>query len=100
MIMKIGEYAEPKTIEHPGKWIGWVIKFRGFKQRDVAKEIKINPTQFSELCNGKRNITPSLAIKLESFLDYNYSAEEWMSFQIKYTLNELRNKSLKPPVLS
>ncbi len=55
---------------------------RGIKQKDFAKEISMPAPNLSELINGKRNVTVSIAIKLEQALGIPY--QNWMNLQNRY----------------
>lgn len=75
---------------HPGYHLKLEIKFRNLSKKKVAEELGIKPSHLSEIFSGKRNITPKIAIMLESILDY--SASRWLSLQNKYYLDRARKK--------
>lgn len=66
----------------PGTTIKEELVARGIKQKEFAAIIGMQPTHFSELINGKRNITPAIAEKLESILDI--PAKFWICLQAEY----------------
>lgn len=50
-----------------GEYIDALLSKRGYKQSDVAREIGVSRQLLSYVILGKRELTVSLAIKLESF---------------------------------
>ena len=67
---------------HPGNVLKKELKARGIKQKDFAKVIGMPAPNLSELINGKRNITESIAIKLEEALGIPF--QNWMNLQNRY----------------
>lgn len=57
-----------KLPTHPGSMIKEEIEARALKQKDLAKVITMSATMFSDLINGRRNITPEIALKLKKAL--------------------------------
>jgi HTH-type transcriptional regulator/antitoxin HigA len=53
---------------HPGTLLKAELEVRGMKQIDLARQLGIAKNVMSELVNGKGNITPELAVKLEEVL--------------------------------
>ncbi|HWZ23474.1 MAG TPA: HigA family addiction module antitoxin [Cytophagaceae bacterium] len=78
---------------HPGEFIKDELEARGLKQKDLCEKMKIAKNVLSELIHGKRNLTPLLALKLETALGTN--AEFWMKLQVHYDINLIRNKYKK-----
>jgi len=78
----------PFQATHPGKLIRDEIEARGLTQLKVAEVMDIAPNVLNEIINGKRNITPAIALKLENVFEIN--AEYWMRLQIKFEIDTLR----------
>ena len=73
---------------HPGEDLKDELEARGIKQKELAEAIKVQPNFVSEIINGKRNITPQLALKLQAALGIN--AAFWLGLQADYDLNLIR----------
>ncbi len=76
---------------HPGQVLSEIYMAElGFNQTDLAKRCGCSPRKINEIVNGKRGISPSFAITLESVLDT--SAQMWVRMQAEYDLWEARKK--------
>ena len=89
----------PNHLTHPGEILKDEIEARELSQAQLAKATGIAKSQVSHLLAGERNITPQLALKLESVLDIK--AENWLNLQNRYDyllsigkLKQLRNQQL------
>ena len=80
----------PGDVFHPGDYIKEEIETRGTSQQVLADKLHISKSEISLLIHGKRNITPSIAIKLEHALGID--AEFWMNLQIKYDIERLKKR--------
>ncbi len=70
---------------HPGEVLfGLYLEPGGITITDAAKKLKMTRAALSEIINGKRGISPKVAIKLAKAL--GGSAESWLSAQAKYDL--------------
>ena len=69
---------------HPGEFLREEIEERNILKKDVAKAVGILPHHLSEIFTGKRNISATLAVKLEKFL--GISSHYWLSMQMEYDL--------------
>ena len=77
---------------HPGKVLAEIyMKEMGFSQSALARKCGCSPRKINEIVNGKRGISPSFAIVLESVL--GISAEMWVRMQADYDLWEAREKA-------
>lgn len=72
----------PAMATHPGRILKKELQARGIKQKDFAVTIGMPAPNLSELIKGKRNITESIAIKLEEALGIPYT--HWMNLQNRY----------------
>jgi len=61
-------------------------------QSVLAKLCNCSPRKINEIVNGKRGISPSFAIILESVL--GTSAEMWVRMQAEHDLWEARQKAV------
>ena len=74
---------------HPGKVLAAVYMTEmGLNQTELAKRCGCSPRKINEIVNGKRGISPSFAIVLESVLWT--SAEMWVRMQAEFDLWEAR----------
>ena len=80
----------PGTLFHPGEYIKDELEARNLSQQQLAGLLQLSKSEVSLLVNGKRNISPAIAIKLEEAL--GISAEFWMNLQVKYEIDVLKNK--------
>ena len=77
---------------HPGKVLAEVYMAElGMNQTELAKKCQCATRKINEIVNGKRGISPSFAIVLESKI--NTSAEMWVRMQAEYDLWEARLKA-------
>ena len=77
---------------HPGKVLAEVYMSQlDLNQTALAKLCSCSPRKINEIVNGKRAISPSFAITLESVL--GTSAEMWVRMQAEYNLWEARQKA-------
>ncbi|MBX9853508.1 MAG: HigA family addiction module antidote protein [Cytophagaceae bacterium] len=79
-----------KDVFHPGEFIKDELEAREMKQQELTEKMGIAKNVLSEIIHGKRNLTPTLALKLESAL--GISAEFWMKLQVNYDINLIRNQ--------
>lgn len=79
------------NISHPGEKLKEILESKGISQKDFSQEIDIAYTQLNEIIKGKRNITPDIAILLETSLEEKeLDAEYWLNHQIKFNLEKSR----------
>ena len=77
---------------HPGKVLSEIYMTQmGLNQSALAKLCDCSPRKVNEIVNGKRGISPSFAIILESVL--GTSAEMWVRMQAEFDLWEARQKA-------
>ncbi len=81
-----------KIATHPGEVLKDEIEARNLVKSAVASSIGILPGHLSELFKSKRNISASLALKLEDLL--RISAETWLTLQNRYDLTMIKNEKL------
>ena len=76
---------------HPGKVLSEIYMAEmNLNQTNLARLCGCAPRKINEVVNGKRGISPSFAIVLESVL--GASAEMWVRTQAEYDLWEARLK--------
>lgn len=78
----------PARAFHPGVDIKDELEARDMPQGELAKNLGIKPSQLNEVINGKRNITPQLALLLEKAVGID--ADYWMNAQKQYELDKAR----------
>ncbi len=70
---------------HPGEVLwGLYLEPANMTITDTAKALGITRTALSEIVNGKRGISPKVAIKLGKA--FSCSASSWLGMQSKYDL--------------
>lgn len=83
--------SNPKPL-HPGQVLAEVyMKEMGLNQTSLANRCSCAARKINEIVNGKRGISPSFALVLESVL--GTSAEMWVRMQAEYDLWEARLKA-------
>lgn len=76
---------------HPGKVLSEIYMTEmSLSQTALATLCECSPRKVNEIVNGKRGISPSFAIVLESAI--GTSAEMWVRMQAEYDLWEARSK--------
>lgn len=75
---------------HPGELLAAELEARGITRSAMALKVGMYPSHFNDIVKKKRNITASIALKLEAAL--GIAAEVWMDLQTTYELHIERNK--------
>lgn len=76
---------------HPGQVLAEVYMAEmGLNQTSLARKCGCTPRKINEVVNGKRGISPSFALVLESAL--GTSAEMWVRMQAEHDLWAARRK--------
>ena len=65
----IANNLKPFQPTHPGEALKDELEYRGISQRGFAKEIGISYSFFNEMLNGKRPLSPELAMMMEAALE-------------------------------
>jgi addiction module HigA family antidote len=74
---------------HPGEFIREVyLEALKVSARSVAAKLKVSPSTFTRLINGKSSITPEMALRLSKTL--GRSPESWLALQNNYDLWQTR----------
>ena len=83
-----------KNPPHPGNVVLHdCIEPLGLTITDAAAALHVTHTTLSELVNGKRGISPEMAVRLE--LVFGGSAESWLVQQAQYELAQIRPQDFK-----
>lgn len=85
---------------HPGKTMKYLLLSIGKNQKWLSEQMGMSKVVISELINGKRNVTPAIAIAFEKAT--SFSADTLIKIQAEYDLfqervkedNELSNKTI------
>jgi addiction module HigA family antidote len=76
---------------HPGEFIREVyLEPLNISSRAVAAKLKVAPSTFSRLLNGKSNVTPEMALRLSVSL--GRTPESWLAMQNNYDLWQMRKR--------
>ena len=73
---------------HPGVLLKKQLQSASIKAKFVAEKIQVSNSQFGDILNGKRRITPKIALLLEQ--EFGYRAKEWVRLQADYELEHER----------
>jgi addiction module HigA family antidote len=69
---------------HPGKVVREFIEPLELSVTEAAKGLGVSHSSLSELLNGRRGISPEIAIRLSTA--FGGSAESWITQQAQYNL--------------
>ncbi len=89
-IRKFANELVPGNVFHPGEHLKDELTARGMSQQELVDALQISKSELSLIINGHRNITPMIAVKLETTLGIN--AELWMKLQSKYDIDLVKKK--------
>ena len=64
----IANNLKPYKPTHPGEVLKDELEYRGISQRGLAKEMGISYSALNEMLNGKRSLSPELAMMMEAAL--------------------------------
>jgi len=82
-----------KNPPHPGIVVLHdCIEPLGLTITDAAAALHVTRTTLSELVNGKRGISPEMAVRLEQV--FGGSAESWLLQQLQYDLSQMKPHSI------
>src|SRR5258708_19411997 len=83
-----------KNPPHPGGFVmRQCIEPLGLTITDAAAALGVTRTTLSELVNGKRGISPEMAVRLSKV--FGGSAETWLTQQAQYELAQVRVARIK-----
>ena len=73
------------SLKHPGDHLleTW-LKPRGLTQYRLAKQLHTETRRINEICDGLRNISPEMALRLAFF--FENEPRYWLDLQINYDL--------------
>lgn len=83
-----------KNPPHPGGFVlRQCIEPLGLTITDAAAALGVTRTTLSELVNGKRGISPEMAVRLSQV--FGGSAASWMTQQVQYELAQIPTQRIK-----
>jgi addiction module HigA family antidote len=90
-----GDQTMPmKNPPHPGGFVlRQCIEPLGLTIKHAAAAIGVTRTTLSELVNGKRGISPEMAVRLSKV--FGGSAESWLTQQAHYDVAQVRADRIK-----
>ena len=88
ILSRTGEQIEIAILLHPGEVLAGELAAREEVRSAFALRIGLYPSHFSNLLKGKRDISASIAVKLEEEVDI--PAEFWLGLQMDYDLQKER----------
>ena len=94
--MKTANKLTSYTPTHPGEVIKDEIEYRGISQKQLSEQIGVPYTMLNEILNGKRPVTPTIAILLEAALGID--AEIFVNMQTRYkvSITAIITQTIKP----
>lgn len=70
---------------HPGEMLlKEFLEPMGITQRELAEQIRVPYQRVNELINGRREVSPSTALRLAKF--FGVSADFWLNLQLRWDL--------------
>jgi addiction module HigA family antidote len=83
---------------HPGHFLRKLVEEHAVTQTQVAKHLGVQIGVINQICNGKRGISPAMAMKLS--MAFRTSPELWLNLQMAYELGKLskRVRTIRPLV--
>ena len=96
--MMIANNLKPFQPTHPGEVLKEELEFRGISQRGLARDLGISYSVLNEVLNGKRSLSPELAMMMEAALGVD--AAPLLAMQNEYDIlmaerNELFMEKLR-----
>ena len=89
-----GQTMAMKNPPHPGGvLLRQCIEPLGLTITDAAAALGVTRTTLSELVNGKRGISPEMAVRLSKV--FGGSAESWLTQQAHYDLAQIQSDRIK-----
>jgi antitoxin HigA-1 len=83
-----------KNPPHPGRVVLQVcIEPLGMSITEAAEALGVTRVTLSELVNGRRGISPEMAVRLSKV--FGASAEKWLTQQAQYDLAQVKADSIK-----
>ena len=83
-----------KNPPHPGGFVfRQCIEPLGLSITEAARALGVTRTTLSELVNGKRGVSPEMAVRLSKV--FGGSAESWLVQQAQYDLAQVRSDRIK-----
>ena len=79
---------------HPGADVARLCDRHNLSVTEAAARVGINRTGFSELVNGRRGVSPEMAVRLSKVFG-DRTAEDWMMQQTRYELAQVSAHRLK-----
>lgn len=88
----MGKYTLKRMPTHPGEILreDFMVPLN-LTQTELAKALKTTFRTINEIINGKRSISPEMALKLAKY--FRTSAEIWLNLQADYDLYKAGVKS-------
>ncbi len=84
-----------KSPFHPGMYLRQLLDEHEISQTRLARHIGVQIGVINQICNEKRGISASMAVKLSRAL--KTSPEFWLNLQTSYDLNRTDlNRQIKP----
>lgn len=77
---------------HPGAILKWELEKKNIKSSDLAKQLGEHKQTLSSIMKGKRNITPSLSIKLSKI--FHTEEDYFMLLQASYNVKSISKNHL------
>lgn len=70
---------------HPGAYLKEILEEFGLSQRRIAKDLGLPSVRISLIVNGRRPITPEIALRLGRYFGQN--PRYWLNLQSRYDID-------------
>ena len=70
---------------HPGAYLKEILDEFGLSQCRIAKDLGLAPVRISHIVNGRRPITPEIALRLGRYFGQN--PRYWLNLQSRYDMD-------------
>ncbi len=81
-----------KIIAHPGQVLRDILSSAEIAQTTLARHLHVPASYVNEICNGKRGLSPLMAVKLGRV--FGQSPEMWMDIQRDWELSRISEDDL------
>jgi len=89
-MIRIPTHREPT---HPGEMLREeFLTPLGMTQQALADAIRVPHQRINELVNGRRSMTPSIALRLAQY--FGVSADFWMNLQLRWDLYQVQQSEM------
>jgi len=78
---------------HPGQVLQDILDEAGVTQTQLARHLKMPQSKISEICRGRRGVSPEMAFKLAR--TFGQSPELWSNLQKNWELSQVEENQYR-----